>query len=147
MCNMQLQLYGYIAYMYIHYIYRYIPYSNLLLICITLCSMFTLTQLVDVCIQQLDLYAHGVVPPSYGYPPQQSRNPHQQEGYFPVTQYPLQPQHSTNVVVVQQGPASIQQTTIIEHEREVNHCLHCIISVFCFPWILVWCCLCCIYGC
>jgi len=79
----------------------------------------------------------------WGNPPQQSG---QEYGYFPVTQYPLQSQNSTNVVVVQGGP-SVQQTTIIEQRERVNHCLHCIISVFCFPWILIWCCLCCIYGC
>ena len=89
-------------------------------------------------------------PPPYGqpgyYPPPQ---PH--PGYQPYPQYhpaPAVPQQqsSTNVVVVQQQQP---QTTVVHTvaDESPNHCLHCIITFFFFPWIFVWICLCCIYGC
>ncbi|KAK3721188.1 hypothetical protein RRG08_044200 [Elysia crispata] len=53
----------------------------------------------------------------------------------------LQPQmqQSSNVVVVnnQQGGG-----TVVVQKRGVNHCLHCCISLFFFPWIIVWIILC-----
>ncbi|XP_070173521.1 uncharacterized protein [Littorina saxatilis] len=101
----------------------------------------------------------GYGPPQQGYgPPQQGYGPPQQ-GYGPPQGYAPQPQmhvstdtrkqhfkgenkehsSSTNVVVVNQQPA-VQ--TVVVQKRGVNHCLHCCISVFFFPWIIVWICLC-----
>jgi len=99
----------------------------------------------------LILCIFNTVPPAYydqrGYAPQQP-------GYHPPQQsyQPMPPQmaqtSNTNVIVVGGGGPPVQQTTVIEQPREqVNHLLHCIISFFFFPWILIWCCLCCMYGC
>lgn len=39
------------------------------------------------------------------------------------------------------------QQTVYIHDDRPNHLLHCLISIFCPWWILIWMCICCIYGC
>ncbi|XP_071084827.1 uncharacterized protein [Haliotis cracherodii] len=82
-------------------------------------------------------------PPQAGYPPQPQYAPQpvgyapQPAGYAPQPQMMGQ-QSSTNVVVVGGQP---QQTVIVERQG-VNHVLHCIISLFFWPWVIVWIILC-----
>ncbi|XP_041352724.1 cysteine-rich and transmembrane domain-containing protein B-like [Gigantopelta aegis] len=91
--------------------------------------------------------AYGEAPPPYPpgqpYPPQQG---YAQQGYgqagYANPGYgipPTQQQQSTVVVVGQTGPT---QTVIIQENRGVNHVLHCIISLFFLPWVIVWIILC-----
>uniref|UniRef100_A0A0B6ZSM0 Uncharacterized protein n=1 Tax=Arion vulgaris TaxID=1028688 RepID=A0A0B6ZSM0_9EUPU len=90
---------------------------------------------------------HGPYPPSEhggNYPTSQGYYPVPQ-GYYPPPQPMQQSQASTNVVVVQ-GAAPATNTVIVQ-KRGVNHCMHCCISVFFFPWIIVWICLCISHGC
>ncbi|CAG5116651.1 unnamed protein product [Candidula unifasciata] len=61
---------------------------------------------------------------------------HHHMGYaYPPPQGMQQSSSSTNVVVVGGAPAT---NTIIVHRHGVNHCMHCLISLFFFPWIFVW---------
>ncbi|XP_067669191.1 uncharacterized protein [Haliotis asinina] len=83
--------------------------------------------------------------PGYGqpaYPPPQGGYPPQPAGYAPQPAGYAQPMGqqsaSTNVVVVGNQP---QQTVIVERQG-VNHVLHCIISLFFWPWVIVWIILC-----
>ncbi|KAK7090948.1 protein SPEC3-like [Littorina saxatilis] len=86
----------------------------------------------------------GYGPPQQGYgPPQQGYGP-PQHGYGPPQGYAPQSQmhtntSSTNVIVVGNQPAA---QTVIVQKRGVNHCMHCCISFFFFPWIIVWIILC-----
>ncbi|KAK6195282.1 hypothetical protein SNE40_000746 [Patella caerulea] len=63
---------------------------------------------------------YGGPPPGYGYDQHQSA-------------------HTSNVVVV--GQPSHQQTIIVERQG-VNHVLHFCISLFFWPWVIVWIILC-----
>ncbi|RUS72003.1 hypothetical protein EGW08_020238 [Elysia chlorotica] len=79
----------------------------------------------------------GYAPPPAGYAPPPAGYAPPPQGYYPP---PAQQQMSSNVVVVNSGqPAS---NTVIIQEKGVNHCLHCCISIFFFPWIIVWIILC-----
>jgi len=83
---------------------------------------------------------------SYVVPPSYDGN----QGYPPPTQGYAQPPQQPNVVVVQGGGGqAVQQTTIIQGDKQkVNHVLHLLITLFLFPpWLIVWIILCCIYGC
>jgi hypothetical protein len=53
-------------------------------------------------------------------------------------------QSSNNVVVVSQ-PGVATNTVIVERQG-VNHCLHFIITLFFWPWIIVWIILCVMEG-
>ena len=65
------------------------------------------------------------MPPSYSVDP---HNPHPQyERAEPV-------------------PSVIVVNNVYEDDRP-NHLLHCIITILCPWWILVWLCVCCCYGC
>ncbi|XP_025079129.1 annexin A7-like isoform X1 [Pomacea canaliculata] len=98
----------------------------------------------------------GYPPPQAGYPPPQGYYPPQQQGYMgqaPVY-YPPQPviaapamqsTTSNNVVVVNSGQPAVQ--TVVVERRGVNHVLHFIISLFFWPWIIVWIILCIVEGC
>ncbi|BFZ00467.1 hypothetical protein BsWGS_03506 [Bradybaena similaris] len=84
----------------------------------------------------------GYPPPQGGYPPPQSGYPPPQGGYPPPSGYGYPPPQgmqqsssSTNVVVVGGAPAT---NTVIVQRQGVNHCLHCLITLF-FPiWVFVW---------
>ncbi|XP_046547832.1 uncharacterized protein LOC124257742 [Haliotis rubra] len=52
----------------------------------------------------------------------------------------MQQQQACNNVVVQQ-PTS-HSTVIVKQKGSVNHCLHFLITLFFFPWVFVWICLC-----
>ncbi|KAL8592457.1 hypothetical protein ACOMHN_021399 [Nucella lapillus] len=87
----------------------------------------------------------GYAPPPQGYaPPPQGYAPPPQAGYGPPQPYAPPPAQmhsssSTNVVVVgQQAPVQ----TVIVQRQGVNHVLHFIISLFFWPWIIVWIILC-----
>lgn len=89
----------------------------------------------------------GAYPPQPGYPPQAGYPPPQagyppQHGYPPPQPYaapaPAMQQQSNVVVVGQPQPVS----TVIVQRRGVNHALHCIITLFFWPWIIVWIILC-----
>ncbi|CAG5116652.1 unnamed protein product, partial [Candidula unifasciata] len=82
---------------------------------------------------------HGGYPPPHGgYPPPQGGYPPPQ-GYYPPPQHMQQTMSTNNVIVVgQQAPVT---NTVIVQRRGVNHCLHCIISLFFWPWLIVWLCL------
>ncbi|KAL5491541.1 hypothetical protein EMCRGX_G016843 [Ephydatia muelleri] len=84
---------------------------------------------------------------SYGQqqqPPMYQGSPYQPApAYYPPS---TMQQQSNNVVVVNTQPSATSQTIIYEDEKP-NHILHCIITLFCPWWILVWLCLCCMYGC
>ncbi|XP_025079133.1 calcium-binding protein P-like isoform X2 [Pomacea canaliculata] len=80
----------------------------------------------------------GYPPPQAGYPPPQGYYPPQQQGYMGQTT-------SNNVVVVNSGQPAVQ--TVVVERRGVNHVLHFIISLFFWPWIIVWIILCIVEGC
>ncbi|XP_066284117.1 protein SPEC3-like isoform X1 [Branchiostoma lanceolatum] len=88
----------------------------------------------------------GYAPPPQGYapPPQPYGVPPQGYAPHPVQPgYPQTAQQQTTVVVAQQQP-----TTVVVQRRtnEVNHCLHCIITLFFWPWVFVWIVLCMMEG-
>ena len=74
--------------------------------------------------------------PMYAPPPQ---NP----GY----QYPPQPVHQQPYPPQQASPQVVVTNVTHHHDDRPNHLLHCIITLFCPWWILVWCCVCLCYGC
>ncbi|XP_014666131.1 PREDICTED: cysteine-rich and transmembrane domain-containing protein 1-like [Priapulus caudatus] len=74
--------------------------------------------------------AQGAPYPPGNYPPGPSAN-------YPPAGYPA----GVAYPVVVQPPLTTTTTTVV-HKQGVNHCLHCCISIFCFPWIIVWICLC-----
>ncbi|KAI8511699.1 hypothetical protein Bbelb_107990 [Branchiostoma belcheri] len=84
-----------------------------------------------------------VGPPPPGYAPQPGDGAPPPQGYGPPPQAygapPPAAQQQTTVVMAQPQP----QTVIIQNESRdrVNHCLHCVISLFFPPWLFVWCCL------
>lgn len=82
----------------------------------------------------------GYAPPPQGYatPPQAGYAPPPQQ-YGPPPPAQMQHSSSTNVVVVgQQQPVQ----TVVVQRQGVNHVLHFIITLFFWPWIIVWIILC-----
>ncbi|XP_076435419.1 uncharacterized protein LOC143275307 isoform X2 [Babylonia areolata] len=87
----------------------------------------------------------GYPPPQAGYPPPQAGYgppPPQQPGYGygpPPAAAPAMQTSTTNVVMVGQQPP-VQ--TVVLQKRGVNHVLHFIITLFFWPWVIVWIILC-----
>ncbi|XP_055892456.1 nuclear receptor coactivator 6-like [Biomphalaria glabrata] len=83
-------------------------------------------------------------PPAYAPP-----TPHYPA--YPPNYYPP-PQPQPQIIMIQQQQQQQQQQNVnvtvdrrndvVVVKREVNHCLHCIISLFFWPWIFVWIALC-----
>nr|XP_006812703.1 PREDICTED: protein SPEC3-like [Saccoglossus kowalevskii] len=82
-------------------------------------------------------------PPQQGYylpPPQQGYYPPPpQQGYYPPPPPQEQMMMMSNNTVVVAGAAPAPQKIIQTQLRQgVNHCLHCVITFFFFPWVIVW---------
>ncbi|XP_046349974.1 protein SPEC3-like [Haliotis rufescens] len=96
--------------------------------------------------QQPPPYAYNPqpMPPPQPYPPLPQHYPpgyvQPHPMYAPPMQQ-LQQQQQTSVFVVNAG-APAPTTTIIRERSHVNHVLHCIITFFFFPWVIVWIILC-----
>jgi len=87
----------------------------------------------------------GYPPPQGGYPPPQGGYYPPPQGYYPPPQQQQQSVHTNNVVVVSQP--GVATNTVVVQRRGVNHCLHCIISLLFWPWVIVWIILCIADGC
>ncbi|XP_062502609.1 uncharacterized protein LOC134179692 [Corticium candelabrum] len=72
--------------------------------------------------------------PPQGYPPQPYQG-YPPQGYAPA---PQQQQQSNTTVVVAQPQAAAASTTVVVNRRATNHCMHCCITFFFWPWIFVW---------
>ncbi|ESO98969.1 hypothetical protein LOTGIDRAFT_231285 [Lottia gigantea] len=89
----------------------------------------------------------GGYPQPGGYPPQQGGYP--QQGPYPppysptnagYNQQPYGVSQTPNVVVV--GDGHHHHQTIVVERQGVNHVLHFCISLFFWPWVIVWIILC-----
>ena len=86
-------------------------------------------------------YQYQYQPPTQMYqhqPPTQMYQPQ------PPTQMMPPPQ-----IIIQQPPSPPVVVSNVSYRQDdrPNHLLHCIITLFCPWWILVWLCMCCCYGC
>ncbi|KAK6983103.1 alpha/beta-gliadin A-III, partial [Biomphalaria glabrata] len=80
--------------------------------------------------------AYAPPPPQYPvYPPGYYPPPQPQIIMMPQQQQQQQQQQSVNVTVN-------SGNDVVVVKRGVNHCLHCIITIFFWPWIFVWIALC-----
>ncbi|OQV24490.1 hypothetical protein BV898_01552 [Hypsibius exemplaris] len=58
-------------------------------------------------------------------------------GYQNASPYP-NPYPNPQMVTVTMVPTTTRTVTVIEKHSDVNHCLHCCITLLFWPWIFVW---------